>query len=63
MDTMAGRICAEGITRKQVFIEFYGVKGGITKEGFGGYQGMSTEIILKRRDQKPCIVDRFIFVR
>lgn len=63
MDAIARRICAEGITGKQVFIKFYRVKGGITEEGFGGYQEMGTEIVLRRGVQKPCVMDRFIFVR
>lgn len=62
MDVIAGRICAEGVTGKQVFIKFYRVKDGITEEGLGVNQRMRTEIILKRGDQKPCVMNRFIFV-
>lgn len=63
MNAIAVRIRTEGITGKQVFIELYGVKGGITEESFRAGQRMCTEKILKGGDQKPCVVDRFIFIR
>lgn len=63
MDATAGRICAEDITGKHVFIKFYRVKGGITEEGFGINQEMCTEIVLKRGNQEPCVMDRLIFIR
>lgn len=33
MDAITGSICAEGITGKQAFIEFYRIKGGINEIG------------------------------
>lgn len=41
----------------------YRVKGGITEESFRVDQRMCTKKILKGGDQKPCVVDRFIFIR
>lgn len=63
MNAIAGGIRTEGITGKQVFIELYRVKGGITEESFRVDQRMCTEKILEGGDQKPCVVDRFVFIR
>lgn len=63
MDAVAGGICTESIAGKQELIERCRVKGSITEESFWIDQRMRTEIILKRGYQKPCIMDRFIFIR
>ncbi len=63
MDAVAGIICAEGIAGKQVFVKFYRIKCGITKKSFRVDQRVCLEKILEGGDEKPCIVDGFIFAR
>ncbi len=47
MEAIAERICAEGITGKQVFIKFYRVKGGIAEESFWTNQRMCADMKVK----------------
>jgi len=63
MEASTGGMCPEGITGKQIFINFYRVKGGIPKKDLRAYQRMRPEKILERRNQEPGIVDRLVFIR
>ena len=63
MDAAAGRIYAEGVTGKQAFIEHDRVKGSIPEESFRADQRVCPEIVLECGDEKPCVMDGFIFIR
>lgn len=63
MEAVTGGICPEGIPGKQIFVNFYRVKGGIPQKTFRAYQRMRPEKILERGDQEPGIVDRLVFIR
>ncbi len=58
MDVIAGRICTEGIARKQESIEHYRVKGCITEESFRvDHQGQCD--FGEERGTEACRIQKF----
>lgn len=62
MDAVTGGIFSESIPGKQVFVDLYRIKGGVSEKDLRTDQRMCPEKILECGDQEPGVMDRLIFI-
>lgn len=53
----------KGITGKKFLIQADGIKGRVAQESVRPNQRMCKEKVLKRRNEEPCVMNRFVFIR